>query len=52
MVSKLDSYRVFNEVAKHQSFSKTAKALYMTQPAVSQTIMNLERELDTRLFTR
>lgn len=52
MISKLDAYRVFNEVSKHRSFSKAAKALYMTQPAVSQTIMNLERELDTRLFTR
>ncbi len=52
MTSKLDAYRIFCEVAKYQSFSKTAKVLYMTQPAVSQTIMNMERELDTRLFTR
>ncbi|HHU91351.1 MAG TPA: LysR family transcriptional regulator [Clostridiaceae bacterium] len=49
---KLDSYRVFCLVAKHQSFSKAAKALYATQPAISQTIMNLESELGTRLFTR
>jgi DNA-binding transcriptional LysR family regulator len=52
MIAKLDAYRIFCEVAKHRSFSKTAKSLYMTQPAVSQVIMNLERELDTRLFTR
>ena len=52
MTSKLDSYRIFNEVSKHKSFSKAAKTLYMTQPAVSQTIMNLEQELGTRLFTR
>jgi DNA-binding transcriptional LysR family regulator len=52
MIAKLDAYRIFCEVAKHRSFSKTAKSLYMTQPAVSQAIMNLERELDTRLFTR
>ncbi len=52
MLSKLDAYRVFCEVAKCQSFSKAAKALYMTQPAVSQTIMGLERESETRLFTR
>jgi len=52
MVAKLDAYRVFCEVAKHRSFSKTAKSLYMTQPAVSQAIMNLESELGTRLFTR
>ena len=49
---KLDAYRVFCLVAEYQSFSKAAKALYTTQPAVSQTIMNLENELGTRLFTR
>ncbi|MEG0306372.1 MAG: LysR family transcriptional regulator [Clostridium sp.] len=52
MISRLDLYRVFCQVGKHQSFSKAAKALYMTQPAVSQSIMQLERELDIRLFTR
>ncbi len=49
---RLDTYRVFCEVVKHESFSKAAKALYMTQPAVSQIIMQLEKELDIRLFTR
>ena len=39
-------------VGKSESFSKAAKDLYMTQPAVSQAIMQLERELDTRLFNR
>lgn len=52
MVSKIDSYRIFSEVARYQSFSRAAKALYMTQPAVSQAIMNLERDLKIRLFTR
>lgn len=52
MVSKLDLYKVFCMVGKHKSFSKAAKELYMTQPAVSQSIMQLERELDVRLFTR
>ena len=52
MSVRLDSYRVFCEVAKKQSFSGAAKSLYMTQPAVSQIIMNLEQELNTRLFTR
>jgi len=51
-MNKLDLYRVFCEVAKSQSFSKAASALYMTQPAVSQAIMQLERELEIRLFTR
>ncbi|MBU5483947.1 LysR family transcriptional regulator [Clostridium sp. MSJ-11] len=52
MISKLDLYKVFCEVAKCESFSKGAKALYMTQPAVSQAIMQLEEELEIRLFTR
>ena len=52
MIGKLDLYRVFSIVAKTNSFSKAAKDLYMTQPAVSQVIMQLEKELDTRLFNR
>ncbi|MGE5613647.1 MAG: LysR family transcriptional regulator [Bacillota bacterium] len=52
MITRLDLYKIFCEVAKNSSFSKAAKELYMTQPAVSQAIMNLERELDLRLFTR
>lgn len=52
MVSKLDLYKVFCQVGKSKSFSKAAKALYMTQPAVSQAIMQLEKDLETRLFHR
>lgn len=52
MSAPLGLYRIFCEVAKCQSFSKAAKQLYMTQPAVSQSIMQLESELDVRLFTR
>ncbi|EJO5348693.1 LysR family transcriptional regulator [Clostridium botulinum] len=52
MISKLDLYRVFGCVGKCKSFSKAAKELYMTQPAVSQSIMQLEKELNIRLFTR
>jgi len=52
MPMKLDLYKVFVEVAKLKSFSKAAEHLYMTQPAISQSINQLERELDVRLFTR
>lgn len=52
MVSKLDLYKVFCVVGKSNSFSMAARDLYMTQPAVSQSIMQLERELNTRLFNR
>ena len=52
MIGKLDLYKVFCMVGKCKSFSKAAKELYMTQPAVSQSIMQLERDLNMRLFTR
>lgn len=52
MINKLDLYRVFNEVAVSESFSKAAKSLYMSQPAISQAIIQLEGELGVRLFTR
>lgn len=52
MVGKLDLYRVFNVVSKNKSFSKAAKELYMTQSAVSQAIMRLEKELEIYLFHR
>jgi len=52
VVSKLDLYKVFCQVAVSKSFSRAAKELYMTQPAVSQSIMQLEKELDIRLFNR
>lgn len=52
MISKLDLYKIFWQVAKSKSFSKAAKELYMTQPAISQSIIQLETELDTRLFNR
>lgn len=52
MSIRLDLYKIFDKVAEERSFSKAAKFLYMTQPAVSQAIMQLENELGIRLFTR
>lgn len=52
MIIKLEAYRIFNEVSRRKSFSKAAATLYMTQPAVSQSISKLEKELDTVLFNR
>jgi DNA-binding transcriptional LysR family regulator len=43
---------VFREVATRGSFSEAALALSFSQPAVSQQIARLERELGTRLLAR
>src|SRR5213596_2854463 len=42
----------FREVARQGSFSRAADALALTQPAVSQQVGALERELGARLLTR
>ena len=44
--------RIFSAVARVGSFSKAAKALYLTQPAISQHISALEKQLGTPLFQR
>jgi DNA-binding transcriptional LysR family regulator len=43
---------VFHAVAKHLSFTKAAEALFMTQPAVTFQIRQLEEHFNTRLFDR
>ncbi|WP_433747243.1 LysR family transcriptional regulator [Falsibacillus pallidus] len=45
-------YLVFLTVARERSFSKAAEALFMTQPAVSQYIAGLEKELGAALLIR
>lgn len=44
--------QVFHAVAKHLSFTKAAEALFMTQPAVTFQIKQLEEHFSTRLFDR
>jgi DNA-binding transcriptional LysR family regulator len=44
--------QVFHAVAKHLSFTKAAEALFMTQPAVTFQIKQLEEQFNTRLFDR
>ena len=48
----LELYRVFHEVSRSGSVSGAADELFVTQPAVSQSIRNLESLLDLRLFHR
>jgi DNA-binding transcriptional LysR family regulator len=42
----------FREVARLRSFSRAGEALALTQPAVSQQVAALERQLGTRLLDR
>lgn len=44
--------QVFHAVAKHLSFTRAADALFMTQPAVTFQIRQLEEQYGTRLFER
>lgn len=44
--------RVFLSVAKHLSFTKAAKELFISQPAISKHIQELESEYKTTLFER
>lgn len=48
----LNLYKIFMVVAKHQSISKAAEELYVSQPAVSYSIKQLEQELGVKLFER
>jgi DNA-binding transcriptional LysR family regulator len=44
--------QVFHAVAKHLSFTKAAETLFMTQPAVTFQIKQLEEQFNVRLFER
>ena len=52
MGGKLENYRIFCKVAQHRSFSRAAQELYLSQPAVSQSIRQLEEQLGIQLFLR
>jgi DNA-binding transcriptional LysR family regulator len=46
----LRQMRVFAAVARHLSFTRAARELHLTQPAVSQQVKLLEREVGLPLF--
>lgn len=48
----LELYRVFYTVAKCGSLTRAAEELYISQPAVSQSIKQLENQLGVTLFNR
>jgi len=42
----------FSELAKHGHLTRTAEKLYITQTTLSNTIINLEKQLGVKLFDR
>ena len=48
----LELYRIFYTVAKYESISKATEELYISQPAITQRISNLEKQLNIQLFYR
>lgn len=48
----LEQLRIFLAVVEHLHFTRAADALYITQPAVSAAIQNLESEYRVKLFHR
>lgn len=51
-MAQLEQYKIFASVAQNKSFGKAASELYITQPAVSQSVKQLETELGVQLFVR
>lgn len=52
MEENLSLYRIFNSVAATGNISRSAKELYISQPAISKGISRLEENLSVTLFFR
>ena len=48
----LNAIRTFESAARHQSYSKAAEELFVSQAAVSQQMRQLEQALSVKLFVR
>ena len=52
MDQNLNSYYIFYTVAKCKNISAASKELFISQPAISKSILKLEEDLHTTLFHR
>ncbi len=52
MELNLEALKIFYEVAKAKNITKAAEKLFISQPAVTQTIKKLETDIDATLFIR
>lgn len=52
MVMKLNLLKIFITVVEKGSFTEAAQVLYISQPAISKAIKNLEEDLNVTLFKR
>lgn len=52
MIINFEYYKVFYYVAKYGKISLAAEKLFVSQPAVTQTIQKLEEQLNSNLFVR
>ena len=52
MSLNLHLLRLFAAVARHQSFSRAAEALHLSQPAVSKGVRDFEAQVGSRLLER
>ena len=48
----LELYRIFKIVAEEGNLTKASELLFISQPAVTKHIHNLENELNLKLFER
>ncbi|HPF43962.1 MAG TPA: LysR family transcriptional regulator [Syntrophomonadaceae bacterium] len=48
----IEQFEVFKVITQEESFTKAAKLLNMTQPAISAQIKQLEKKYSVKLFDR
>ena len=51
-MTNLNLWKIFIAVAKHKNITKASEELYISQPAISNSIKELEKQLEIELFFR